>query len=46
MDSQSHILICDSYKYLREGKDLASNYDLVAYLRDVISLRDKLEEIV
>ena len=46
IDSQSHILICDSYKHLREGKDLASNYDLVAYFRDVISLRDKLEEIV
>ena len=46
MDSQSHVLFCASYKHLREGKDLANNHDLVAYFRDVISLRDKLVGIV
>ena len=46
IDTQSHILVCDSYKYLCEEKDLASDYDLVKYFRDVISLRDKLDEIV
>ena len=46
IDSQSHILVCDSYKNLREGKNLSSDYDLVKYFRDVISLRDKLDEIV
>ena len=45
IDTQSHILVCDSYKYLREGKNLTSDYDLVKYFRDVISLRDKLDEI-
>ena len=28
MDSQSHVLTCESYKYLREGKDLSSDQDL------------------
>ena len=46
MDSQSHILICDSYKPMREGKDLNCDKDLVAYFKDVISLREKLEDIV
>ena len=46
MDSQSHILVCDSYRYLREGKDLKSDKDLVKYFRDVVSLREKLENIV
>ena len=46
MDSQSHITKCESYKYLREGKDLDSNKDLVKYFRDVISLREKIENLV
>ena len=46
MDSQSHIIVCDSYKYLRNGKDLSSDKDLVTYFRDVISLREKIENIV
>ena len=46
MDSQSHILICESYKYLREGKDLNNDKHLVKYFSDVISLREKLENEV
>ena len=46
MDSQSHILVCDSYRYLREGKDLKSDQDLVKYFRDVVSLREKLENML
>ena len=46
IDSQSYLLICDNYKHLSEDKDLASNYDLVEYFIDRISLRDKLEKIV
>ena len=45
MDSQSHVLICESYKYLREGKDLSSDQDLVKYFRDVLALREKTEHI-
>ena len=46
MDSQTHILSCDSYQYLRNGKDLSSDKDLVTYFREVISLREKIENIV
>ena len=46
MDSQTHILSCDSYQYLRSGKDLSSDKDLVTYFREVISLREKIENIV
>ena len=46
MDSQTHILSCDSYLYLRNGKDLSSDKDLVTYFREVISLREKLENVV
>ena len=45
MDSQSHILVCDSYQYLREGKDLKCDKDLVKYFRDVISLREKIQDV-
>ena len=46
LDSQTHILSCDSYQYLRSGKDLSSDKDLVTYFSEVISLREKLENIV
>ena len=46
MDSQSHIIKCESYKHLREGKSLENDKDLVDYFREVISLREKLEEMV
>ena len=42
MDSQSHILKCESYKYLREGKSLDCDKDLVSYFREVITLREKM----
>ena len=44
-DSQSYVLTCESYKYLREGKDLSSDQDLVKYFRDVLALREKTEQI-
>ena len=46
IDSQSHVLICAGYKHLREGKDLGSDNDLVSYFRDLISIRDKIKDIV
>ena len=46
IDSQAHVLTCVGYQHLREGKNLASDSDLVSYFRDVISLRDKLEDII
>ena len=46
IDSQSHVLICAGYKHLGESKDLGNDNDLVSYFRDVISIRDKIEDIV
>ena len=46
MDSQSHVLTCESYKFLREGKDLNSDLDLVKYFRDVLALREKTKHLV
>ena len=42
IDTQSHILWCDSYKKLREGKDLNSNKDLANYIIEVLKIREKL----
>ena len=42
IDTQSHILYCEAYKPLREGKSLESDKDLVQYFRRVIEIRDKL----
>ena len=44
MDSQEYVLSCESYRHLREGKDLMSDSDLVQYFREVISLREKLDD--
>ena len=46
IDSQIHILSCVSYKHLREGKNLYSDRDLVAYFREVVALREKLENVI
>ena len=43
-DTQEHIIRCPSYQHLRTGKDLSSDKDLVQYFRNVLSLRDKLDE--
>ena len=45
MDSISHVLNCEGYKYLREGKDMEDDLDLVNYFRNVISLRDKTSDL-
>ena len=42
IDTQSHILYCEAYKPLREGKSLESDRDLVEYFRKVIEIRVKL----
>ena len=36
IDTQSHLLWCESYKELREGKDLNSDKDLVTYIIEVL----------
>ena len=42
IDTQSHILYCEAYRGLREGKSLSSDKDIVEYFRKVIEIRDKL----
>ena len=44
MDTESHLLWCDSYKKLRENKDLNQNKDLCKYLQDILQLRTKMED--
>ena len=45
IDSQLHLLWCDGYKNLREGKDLSSDRDLVEYYRLIMKHRDEEENI-
>ena len=42
IETQSHILYCEAYSALREGKSLSSDKDIVEYFRKVIEIRDKL----
>jgi hypothetical protein len=39
VDSQEHLLWCDSYAHLREGLDLAKDDDLVRYYRKFLRIR-------
>ena len=43
LDSQRHLLICNSYSDLREGKDLNSNKDLCNYIQQILSRRTSRE---
>ena len=41
MDSESHLLICESYAHLREYKNLEDDRDLCQYLHTILQLRTK-----
>ena len=41
-DENTHVLFCQAYKSLREGKDLNSDTDLSDYLRNVLQIRSEL----
>ena len=43
IDTQSHVLWCENYSGLREGKDLEKDEDLCAYLQEVFKIRHQLE---
>ena len=43
VSTESHILWCDGFKKLREGKDLKSDKDLANYLLKVVKIRSNLE---
>ena len=42
IDSQSHVMVCEAYKSLREGKNINDNKDLTEYLMKVSLIREKL----
>ena len=39
LDTQQHILVCEGYSDLREGKELDKDQDLVGYFQAVIRRR-------
>ena len=43
IDSQSHILWCDAYSKLREGKSLDNDRDIAQYYYKVMLIREKLK---
>ena len=42
LDSQAHVMSCDSYSHLREGLDLKEDGDLVRFFHNLLDLRNKL----
>ena len=42
IESQSHILYCDAYADLRADRDISNNSDLVEYMKNVLTIREKL----
>ena len=38
-DTQEHLLVCEGYKPLREGKQLDTDVGLVAYFKEILSSR-------
>ena len=42
-NSQSHILWCDAYSKLREGKSLDNDRDIAQYYYKVMLIREKLK---
>ena len=44
MDVQEHLLWCPGYAHLREDMDKSNNKDLVAYYRQIIKIRETIEE--
>ena len=42
VDTESHILWCDAYRDLRQGKDIKNDKDLASYLLKVFDIRSKL----
>ena len=44
IDTQSHIMHCDSYESLRVDKNLDNDQELVKYFKQVIKLRENLDQ--
>ena len=44
VDSQTHIKVCPAYQMLRQDKNLDNDHDLVSYFREVIKMRDNMNQ--
>ena len=42
LDSQSHILWCEAYAPIREGKSLDNDNDIVQYYQEVMKIRGEI----
>ena len=42
IETQSHLLYCDAYADLRADRDINNNSDLVDYIKNVLTVREKL----
>ena len=42
IETQDHILWCPAYVDLRSGKDIKNDKDLINYMKNVLSIREKL----
>ena len=42
IDDMAHVMICQAYQPLREGKDMKSDGDIIEYLVAVSRIRAKL----
>ena len=43
IETQSHILFCEAFADLRKDRDLKCDKDLVAYMKSVLTIREKLD---
>ena len=43
IDTQSHIMWCESYKDLREHSNFNDNKDLAAYISKILKIREKID---
>ena len=44
LDTQDHIVRCPTYQHLGLDKNLGNDKDFVSYFREVIQIREKLED--
>ena len=46
LDTEEHILSCDSYADLREDKSMDDDQDIITYFQQVIERREKDDHIL
>ena len=43
IDTTSHVLICEAYQHLRDGKDVFCDKDIAQYYLKVLTMREKAD---